>query len=103
MSFSNHADSFYAGYKRERVLASKPNSAGTSYRQPDRQRVSDVVLSGLGDDPAASTAAAVTSTTTPGTPTVVAPLTLMDALKANKLMALGAIAVLLVLAGKMAR
>lgn len=101
MSFSNHADSFYAGYKKERVLASKPNSSGTSYRQPDRQRVSNVVLSGLGDDP--TTTAAVTATTTPGTPAVVAPMTLMDALQANKLMALGAVALLLVVAGKMAR
>lgn len=103
MSFSNHADSFYSGYKRERVSASKPNAGGSSYRLPDQSRVSDMVLSGLGDDatqPAISTTSATTATTTPGAAAVTATGgSLIDTIKNNQALSLlAAIAGLVVIA-----
>jgi hypothetical protein len=44
-----HADRFFAAHARERVIASQPNQFGSSYRVPDRDR-----LSGLGADPVTS-------------------------------------------------
>ena len=62
----SHADAFFAAHSRERVIASQPNQFGSSYRVPDRDR-----LSGLGD-----------GTTTPGImDTVTSTLTSMFAPK----------------------
>lgn len=100
MSFSNYADHFYNSYKRERVIASRPNALSGSYRQPDRDRVSDGVLAGPDGTQSIDQ---TTATTTPGTPSVVTGPSLMAAIQNNKLMALGAVGAIFYMVSRMGR